>query len=75
IAYRQAAPKSVVKAIEPLYTKMLEIENEQGMEASIEYLDGYLEERKVNYDQFIEKLAKPKGLSAMFFKAMKKLFD
>jgi len=75
IAFRQAAPKHVVKEIEPLYKKLLEIENELGMEASIDYLNGYLEERKMNYDQFIENLAKPKGLSAIFFNKMKKLFS
>lgn len=75
IAFRQGAPKHVVKEIEPLYKKLLEIENELGMEASIEYLNGYLEERKMNYDQFIENLAKPKGFSAIFFNKMKKLFS
>jgi PAS domain S-box-containing protein len=75
IAFRQAAPKQVVKEIEPLYKKLLEIENELGMEASIEYLNGYLEEKKMNYDQFIENLAKPKGLSAIFFNKMKQLFS
>jgi len=41
----------------------------------IEYLMGYLEERNMNYDQFIENLAKPKGLTAMFFAKMKKMFS
>ena len=75
IAYRQAAPKHVVKEIESLYKKLLEIEEDLGMKASIEYLEGYLEERNMNYDQFIEDLAKPKGLGAMFFTTMKKLFS
>jgi len=74
IAYRQASPKHVVKEIEPLYAKLLEIEDDHGMEASIEYLNGYLEEKRMNYDQFIEDLAKPKGLGAMFFATMKKMF-
>jgi PAS domain S-box-containing protein len=75
IAFRQAAPKHVVNEMEVLYTKLLEIEKEHDMQASIEYLTGYLEERKMNYDQFIEKLAKPKGLAAMFFSKMKKMFS
>ena len=74
IAFRQAAPKHVIKAIEPLYARLLEVEKEHGMEASIEYLNGYLEEKHMNYDQFIEDLAKPKGLGAMFFATMKKMF-
>jgi PAS domain S-box-containing protein len=75
IAFRQAAPKHVVKEIEAFYQRLLEIEKEHGMEASIEYLNGFLEERNMNYDQFIEDLAKPKGLSAIFFNKMKKLFS
>ena len=74
IAYRQAAPKHVVKVIEELYAKLLEIEKEHGMKASVEYLYGYLEERNMNYDQFIEELAKPKGLAGLIFEKMKKLF-
>ncbi len=75
IAFRQAAPKKVLKVIEPLYAKMIEIENEHGMDASIAYLEGYLEEKKMNYNQFIEDLAKPKGIAAVFFSKMKTMFD
>jgi PAS domain S-box-containing protein len=74
IAFRQAAPRHVVKEMEALYARLLEVEKEHGMEASIEYLKGFLEERNMNYDQFIEDLAKPKGLKALFFEKMKKLF-
>ena len=74
LAFRQAAPKHVVTAIEPIYAKLLEIEEEHDMDASIAYLEGYLEEKRMNYDQFIEDLAKPKGLTAIFFNKMKKMF-
>jgi len=74
LAFRQSAPKHVVKEIEPLYEMLLRIEKEHDMEASIEYLLGYLEEKHMNYDQFIEQLAKPKGLTAILFNKMKKMF-
>ena len=74
IAYRHAAPKNVVKEIEPLYKKMLEIEKEHGMDASIEYLEGFLEEKGMSYNQYIEDLAKPKGIAGAFFDKMKKMF-
>ena len=74
LAFRQSAPKHVVKEIEPLYEILLQIEKEHDMEASIEYLLGYLEEKRMNYDQFIEQLAKPKGLTAILFNKMKKMF-
>jgi PAS domain S-box-containing protein len=73
-AYRKAAPEKSVKAIEPIYRKLLEIEQEQGMEASENYLKGLLEEKDMSYDEFIESLVGGKGLIKIFFTAMKKLF-
>ena len=75
IAFRQAAPKNVVKVIEPLYDTMLEIEEKHSMEESINYLEAFLEEKQMSYNQYIEDLAKPKGLSAIFFSKMKKFFS
>jgi PAS domain S-box-containing protein len=74
IAYRQAAPKSVLKEIEPLYQKMLEIEIEHGMDASLKYLEGFLEEKDMSYNQYIENLAKPKGITGALFEKMKMMF-
>ena len=44
------------------------------MDASIDYLEAFLEEKKMSYNQFIEDLAKPKGITAIVFDKMKKLF-
>jgi len=73
-AFRKAAPQSVVDAITPLYTKLIEIESQSGIEGSEKYLIGYLEDQGKNYDEFIDELIGNKGLFAFFFKAMKKLF-
>lgn len=74
IGFRQVAPKDVVKVIEPIYTKLLDIEKEHGMDASIEYLEAFLEERQMSYNQFIEDLAQPKGIAGAIFAKMKALF-
>lgn len=74
-AFRQAAPRHVIIEMEKIYAKLLEIEKEHGMKASVAYFEAFLEEKNMNYDQFIEELAKPKGLTASFFEKMKKLFD
>lgn len=74
-AFRQAAPKHVVIEMEKIYVKLLEIEKEHGMKASVAYFEAFLEEKNMNYDQFIGDLAKPKGLTAVFFEKMKSLFD
>jgi PAS domain S-box-containing protein len=74
IAFRQAAPRHVIKEIEPLYKRLRKIEDEYGMRASIEYLNDYLDIKGMNYDCFIEEIAKPRGLSVLFFSKMKQLF-
>jgi len=73
-AYRRAVPRQVLETIEPLYAKMLEIEQVHGMKASVEYLNSYLAERKMSYNQYIDELAKPRGITAMLFEQMKKMF-
>lgn len=73
-AFRKAAPKDAVKAIEPIYQKLREIEAQSGMDAAENYLVGLLEEKGVSYDEFIDNLVGNKGLFKIFFTAMKKLF-
>lgn len=73
-AFRKAAPKNAVKAIEPIYAKLLEIEKVSGIEGAESYLVGYLEDKGLSYDEFINKLVGNKGLFKIFFAAMKKLF-
>nr|WP_315197488.1 PAS domain-containing protein [uncultured Flavobacterium sp.] len=46
----------VVKFIEPLYKKLLHIEEASGLKASEEYLIGFLEERKKTYMEYIDHL-------------------
>ena len=74
-AYRKAAPKAAVAAMEPIYKKLLEIEKEGGMQASEKYLRGYLEEKSISYDELINELTGNKGLFKIFFTAMKKIFS
>jgi len=74
-AFRKAAPKNVVEAIEPIYAKLLEIEKKEGMEASEKYLKEFLDEKGVSYDEFINNLVENKGIFKIFFTMMKKLFS
>jgi hypothetical protein len=45
------------------------------MEASEKYLRGFLEEKQISYDDFINELIGNKGLFKIFFTAMKKIFS
>jgi len=74
-AFRKAAPKSAIEKIEPLYVKLIEIENESGIEGSRNYLLGFLEDKGISYDEYIEQLVANKGLFKMFFNTMKKMFS
>jgi PAS domain S-box-containing protein len=74
-AFRKAAPAKVVEAIAPIYAKLIEIEKEDGMEASEKYLRGFLEEKNMSYDEFVDELVGNKGIFKIFFTAMKKIFS
>ena len=55
-AYRRPAPRKAIEAVIPLYKKLLNIEKVKGMDASQDYLIGYLESLNTTYDDFIENL-------------------
>lgn len=74
-AFRKAAPQKAIDTMIPIYKKLLEIEQEGGMEASEKYLRDFLEEHNTTYDDFIDNLVENKGIFKLFFKAMKKMFS
>jgi PAS domain S-box-containing protein len=73
-AFRRAAPQDVIDTIEELYATMLAIEKKHGMEKSLTYLDAFLEEHELSYNEFIEELIKPKGIIAVLLNAFKRMF-
>ena len=73
-AFRKAAPQKAIDAIEPVYKRLLEIEKDGGMKASEMYLRGFLDDKGMTYDEFIDDLVGNKGVFKAFFKMMKKLF-
>jgi len=74
IAFRRPASNKAVEAIEELYTHLLDIERKYNMEASLVYLQGYLDERHISYHELMDKLVKPKSLMEKLFSLMKKTF-
>ena len=57
IARRKAVPQSVItNHIEPLYKRLLQIEQASGLDASEKYLIGFLEEKGLNYVDLVTKL-------------------
>ena len=72
-AFRRAAPQDVIDTTEGLYATMLAIEKKHGMEKSLAYLEAFLEEHDLNYNEFIEELIKPKGIIAILLNTFKRL--
>ena len=58
IAYAKQAPNSIIKVMEPLYQILCEIEQEVGIDASIQYLESYLKEENMTYSQYMKHLTK-----------------
>jgi len=56
IAYRTPINSSVQWKIESLYESLRQIEQSHGLEESINFLQGYLDERRINYDEFMDQL-------------------
>lgn len=73
-AYRMPAPRKAIEAMEPIYAKLLEIEKEQGMDASLVYLKGFLEANNITYDEFVQKLYESAGVWTKIYQALKKVF-
>lgn len=73
-AYRMPAPTNAIKTITTLYSKLVEIENEKGMEVSAEYLRGYLAANNTTYDDFIEKFYEIDKNRTKIFQGLKRLF-
>ena len=73
-AFRRAAPQHVIDEVEELYDTMLNIEKRRGMEGSLSYLESYLEEKGMNYEEFLNDLITPKGLLAKLLASFKSMF-
>jgi PAS domain S-box-containing protein len=74
IAFRRAAPQNVIDVIEDLYESMLNIEKRHGMEGSLAYLEAYLDEKEMNYEEFLDDLVAPKGLVGKLVATFKNIF-
>lgn len=74
MAFRQAAKPAAVAQMSKLYAELVGIEKTGGMEASEKYLIGYLDSKRLTYDEFIDDVIGNKGAFKLFFTAMAKLF-
>ena len=72
---RRAAPSQVIDEMEELYRAMLHCEKKDGLKGSLSYLEGFLKEKGMGYDEFLEELIKPKGILDTLLSSFKKLIN
>jgi hypothetical protein len=71
-SFKRAAPSYVSEGIHELYDEMLVAERRGGMEASLLFLENFLEEKRMSYNEYLEDLVEEKGMFASFFKRVNK---
>ena len=74
IAFRRSASDKAIETIKPLYKKLLRIEKIEGKEASLVYLQRYLDERQTTFDEYMDSILKPKNFISIIFNTMKNTF-
>lgn len=71
-SYRKPISSKAKDTITSLYKRLREIEDKRGIEASEEYLIGFLEGRETMYDTFIEELIEQKNTPKHVYQEVKK---
>ena len=74
-AFRRASPQHVIDEVEELYDTMLNIEKRKGIQTALSYLESYLEDKGMNYEEFLNDLIIPKGIFAKLIVRFKSLLD
>ncbi|WP_103864555.1 PAS domain-containing protein [Aquimarina sp. I32.4] len=77
-ARRKAPPRNTIEKISKLYSKILSIEQARGVETAEKYFIGFLEEKGMTYDEYIEDICladkKPLDLKDLQYHKRKGLF-
>lgn len=72
-AFREGAPKYVVRDISSIYDEVLKVEKSQGMEISIKYFEALMDKKNMNYEEWIEYMFEPKTFADKAMATMKKI--
>jgi len=72
-SFNRIAPDYVSETMESLYAMMLLVEKKEGIEGSLRYLESYLEEKQMDYTEFLEDLVEPKGLLNILIENFKRI--
>ncbi len=72
-SFKRAASTYVSKAMQELYDGMSYAERKSGIEGSLLYLENFLEEQGVTYNEYLEELVKPRGVLHNIVEGFKKV--
>jgi PAS domain S-box-containing protein len=73
-SFTRCAPTCATEAMQELYDEMNQIERRSGIEGSLGYLENFLKEKNLSYDEYLESLVQPKGLFQGLLGSFKKVF-
>ena len=73
-AVRNPASREAIALIEPIYKKLVEIEFEHGIEASGRFLNEFLAEKKLTYDEFVHTVTLEEPSKKGLLLRLKRLF-
>jgi len=74
-SFKRFAPEHVSEEIQELYDEMGYCERKSGMEGSLLYLEKFLEEKELSYNEYLEVLVKPKGVLHGLLGSFKKVLS
>ena len=74
-SFTRQAPTHVSEVIQELYNGMNYAERKSGMEGSLLYLETFLEEKQLSYNDYLEELLKPKGVLVGLIGSFKKILS
>ena len=74
LAFRRGVSKDAIETIEPLYQQLLKIEKKHGIQASLVYLESFLQENQMTFNEYMNSILKPKKLIAIIFNTLKNSF-
>jgi len=72
-SFTRHAPSYASQAIQELYDEMNYAERKNGIEGSLRYLENFLEEKHLSYNDYLESLVKPKGILQGLMGSFKKV--
>lgn len=74
-SFKRVAPSYISESISVLYDEMLQAERKGGMEASLLFLEQFLEEKQMSYTEYLEDLVEEKGLFTSLVKHVNKVLN